>query len=629
MGTGGHGARTTLRGGMIVATLATGLLASFPVRGATDADRASELRATCDSLRRGREYDQAIDHCRRAVALHDVPANRASLAEALLERGHPKDLFLADDHARWAFEHDRSDPRIDIVYGRVVARLGDAYRIDLVVSHLGVVAPAAPERHAFRATAALLREQWWTAWNAIDDAEAAGLAPEEVVALRARLRAEVPTWLLAVVGVVAFGAGWLATFGVLFVGGFALSASAMHAARHLPRERSGRPGGFQKLIRRAYGALLWTACVFYYVTLPVLVLVILAILAALAYAALTKKIQAGAGLGVVALALLGSLWSMFQSFRARHDEVEPGSRLDLATHPRLQAALVEVAEALGTRPVDVVYLTPGTEMGVHEDVGALARLLGRSGRRSLVMGLGFISSLTLLELKTVLAHEYGHLENDDNAGGGFALAVRRSLLMNSIAMAQHGADRIYNPAWWFFRSFELVFFRISQGASRLREVLADRWAAFTYGADAFERGMRRSTAGSIAFDSKVECIVRELLSQPRGLVNIYVAEPMASFDPAALEATVQRELSQPASPFDSHPSPNDRIDLVRRLVGTPQPVDDGAPAISLLDDVESLQRMMTREICRDVALATGMMITETGVEPLHPHTHFGPGAALQ
>jgi hypothetical protein len=38
-----------------------------------------------------------------------------------------------------------------------------------------------------------------------------------------------------------------------------------------------------------------------------------------------------------------------------------------------------------------------------------------------------------------------------------------------------------NPAWWFATGFYRIFLRVSQGAARLQEILADRRAAEAYG----------------------------------------------------------------------------------------------------------------------------------------------------
>jgi hypothetical protein len=44
----------------------------------------------------------------------------------------------------------------------------------------------------------------------------------------------------------------------------------------------------------------------------------------------------------------------------------------------------------------------------------------------------------------------------------------------AINLAESGAAAWYNPAWLFLNAFHRIFLRISQGASRLQEVRADR-----------------------------------------------------------------------------------------------------------------------------------------------------------
>lgn len=67
--------------------------------------------------------------------------------------------------------------------------------------------------------------------------------------------------------------------------------------------------------------------------------------------------------------------------------------------------------------------------------------------------------------------------------------------------------------------------------------------------------------------------------------------------------------------YDSHPSPAERFALVHRLQGAPDPADDGALALSLLDDCDALQRAMTREICGRVSEQTGIHIPDEEAPP--------------
>jgi Zn-dependent protease with chaperone function len=72
----------------------------------------------------------------------------------------------------------------------------------------------------------------------------------------------------------------------------------------------------------------------------------------------------------------------------------------------------EVAEKLGTRPIDEIRVTPGTEMAVYER-GSRGERRKDLGRRILVMGLGLLPGFGQNPFRAVLAHEYGHLTHRD------------------------------------------------------------------------------------------------------------------------------------------------------------------------------------------------------------------------
>jgi hypothetical protein len=51
---------------------------------------------------------------------------------------------------------------------------------------------------------------------------------------------------------------------------------------------------------------------------------------------------------------------------------------------------------------------------------------------------------------------------------------------------------------------ELLFLRISHGASRLQEILADRHAALAYGGEAFAQGLKHVVLRDVHFDGQAE-----------------------------------------------------------------------------------------------------------------------------
>jgi len=201
---------------------------------------------------------------------------------------------------------------------------------------------------------------------------------------------------------------------------------------------------------------------------------------------------------ILVVATVMTCVSILKSLIVLGKDEEPGIPADLAENPRLKGVLDDVAAVIGTRPVDSVYLLPGTELAVMERGGMLRRVQGRT-ERCLLLGVGVLEGFRLRAFKAVLAHEYGHFVNRDTAGGGFALSVRRSMGRMAESLARSGAASPFNPAWWFLQAFGRLFQRISQGASRLQEVMADRWAVSAYGAQAFCEGLRHVIARSARF----------------------------------------------------------------------------------------------------------------------------------
>jgi Zn-dependent protease with chaperone function len=199
------------------------------------------------------------------------------------------------------------------------------------------------------------------------------------------------------------------------------------------------------------------------------------------------------------------------------------------------------------------------------------------------------------ELKAILAHEYGHFRNEDTAGGGFALAVRRSILTMAIHLAQKGVASPFNPAWWFVRGFHALFLRVSQGASRLQEVLADRWAAFAYGSDAFARGLTHVVERSIGFDAHMSATLEEAVNGKVPVGNVYAFAPKQAPDAKEVAASVQEAMNRASSPYDSHPRPADRIAWAEKVAAAAPPVseDDAAEAWTLFASREVIESRMT------------------------------------
>jgi Zn-dependent protease with chaperone function len=206
----------------------------------------------------------------------------------------------------------------------------------------------------------------------------------------------------------------------------------------------------------------------------------------------------------------------------------------------------------------------------------------------------------------VLAHEYGHFRNQDTAGGSLALRVERSLGLMLARMAAVGSQRLLNPAWWLLRGFEFVFVRVSQGACRLQEVLADRAAAIAYGSEAFVLGYRHVVDRSAHFAVHLDAAVREAAALRRPLDNVYRYEAQVENTPEfaqAVERIAESAMAREPRATDSHPSPRQRIAWVERLGAPRRPHDrDHDPVWSLFDDAVAIERRLTAILRDDLAI---------------------------
>jgi len=407
---------------------------------------------------------------------------------------------------------------------------------------------------------------------------------------------------------------WLALLGLLTVAGLALSRATLTAAEQTLAGATGEAVGMHVWLRRAYSAVISASAVYFYLSLPMLLFIVLATGAGIIWAMLVVHLVAIKLVLVVAFLTLVTAWAVLRSLFVRGDKSDPGELLELAEQPRLHAVLKEVAERVGTRPVDTVFLTPGTDVAVFER-GGWQRKLGGGGERCLILGIGVLEGMKLGAWKAILAHEYGHFVNRDTAGGGMALAVRRSILTMAMSMARAGAVGWYNPAWWFVRGFEAAFLRVSQGASRLQEVLADRWAALSYGAPAFRDGLTHVIAASVRFDAVTDATLKRALHDNVPIANLYrQPEPLNAESALEVERLTQEALTREPGAYDSHPSPAQRFAWVEKVaaIAPPRHADPGDQdeAWSLFEDRAELEEYMTATVRTNVEQQYGVKFAD-------------------
>lgn len=577
------------------------------------------LRRQCTARLHLGDRASAVPLCRRAVALAPLPENRGALARALSHRAADVPPTAAERAeagklARETLAAKPGDASTAATACDVSLRIDDTPLLRSCTDVLLSVASDDPVTRQFAVIAALTRDDVGEARAHLARARAVGLEPEAADALERLVDESEPLYLRYGRPALLVFLGWAAGLLLLLAAGVALSALTLRAAGRMAQASSATSAGTPGLLRRVYATVLTLCCAYYYVSVPLVLAGVLALGGAAIYGLLSIGRVPLKLLLVVAVVVLVSVWAVLKAiwaslFRPRAED--PGERIPRGAHPRLDATLEEVARRIGTRPVDTVFLTPGTDVAVFEK-GSVAKQLAHRSERCLILGAGVLDGMTQGELKAILAHEYGHFVNRDTAGGGLALAVRRSVQEMAITLAQGGAATWYSPAWWFVRGFHRVFLRVSQGASRLQEILADRWAALAYGGRNFARGLRHVVERAVRFDRHAEASLKEVIEGERALANLYRYEPTARAEESSVAAEVEQALAAEPSPYDSHPCPRDRIAWAGGLGPPTGPDgDDTQPAWGLFSDREAVERQMTALVRAIVEKRNGVTIPES------------------
>ena len=210
-------------------------------------------------------------------------------------------------------------------------------------------------------------------------------------------------------------------------------------------------------------------------------------------------------------------------------------------------------------------MTLGTEVAVIER-GSVGQRMRDEAKRALILGVGALEGMTRQQLRAVLAHEYGHFSNRDTAGGRLPAVVQTSLFASLVRIARGGGATFYNPAWHFVRGFHALFLRITLGASRLRELMADQFAAVVYGGQAFAGGLTHIVRRSLEFDRNLDVLANRAQMD---------AQPIAS-----LLRDAHRAAGRASGPGGEVPRADERRGLaLRQPPAARLPHQLGGPAV--------------------------------------------------
>lgn len=544
--------------------------------------------------------ESALSHAERAYTVEPSPWNQYALAYAMLATEDPAHVADAFFHARDAAEAlpDDLGPQYVLLFAAI--QYEDTDSIRRASEALIRLVPEDPMGHYVAGLVAADDGRWEEAERKLLLAQELGMPAERVQeALDGGIRTQARMWRAIRWAGYALAA-WLVGLILLTLTGVLLSRLTLATVRRTQSTGSFEIGRGEGLLRGVYRLIIALTSLYFYVSIPVLILVVLAVTLGILYLMFSAGRVSLRLAALVGLAGLYTLYAIIRSLFVRMKESEPGRPLLQEEAPGLWSLAREVANRLETRPVEAIYLTAGPEIAVTER-GRLWQKLRGLGQRCLIVGLGALPAMTQGQLRAILAHEYGHFSHRDTAGGNLMRQVHASLHQMAYGLATSGQARWYNPAWLFVNGYNRIFLRVTLGASRLQEILADRYAAVAFGAQNLIDGLRHMIRQSLLFDVKAKTEIQTAVEEGRALQNLYALPPLKEEGQLAeLEQREAEVMGRPTSPYDSHPAPKERIALLERLQTSAEVEGENRPAWALLPDRTALQEEMTRTVQANV-----------------------------
>lgn len=449
--------------------------------------------------------------------------------------------------------------------------------------------------HYYGAIIAAIDERWIRAEDEIIKARDLGLSAEAVQRfLDSGIHSAAFRWR-AVRNTALTVTAWALGLITLFVAGWALSRATLHRIKHSDPRAPISEG--EKRLRKTYRVVLNFAGIYYYISLPVVLLLVIATAVALVGGLFMIGYIPIYFTVMIIVGAVATIWSMLRSFFIRIEHHDPGKPVTRSEAAALWQLAEEVAATLNTRPVDEIRLTTGTELCVYER-GTWRQRMNNRAERILVLGAAVLIDFKKDDFRSVLAHEYGHFAHRDTAGGDIALRVRNDIFKFCIAMVNAEQNTLLNIAFHFLRLYDFLFRRISHGATRLQEVLADRVAAQAYGPAAFKGGLTHVIRQNIRFHAHATREINEAIKAGRPLQNLYVPLPDTTRDDE--EAQIKAALARPTTDDDTHPGPQDRFRLIAPIPASERPAQSGT-AWDLFNDPDTIIRRLLDEVEKNIA----------------------------
>jgi Zn-dependent protease with chaperone function len=285
----------------------------------------------------------------------------------------------------------------------------------------------------------------------------------------------------------------------------------------------------------------------------------------------------------------------------------PGPSIDASDAPELFAMLEDVAARTDQQMPSEVYLVNQMNAFVTERGG----VMGIGSRRVMGIGVPLMQTVTVQELRAILAHEFGHYHAGDVKVGPWIYKTRAAIGRTIHQLSNSFLQRIF--VW-----YGNLFLRITHGVSRQQEFIADEVAARVAGGPAMVSALRKVHGASDVFHGYWNGEVAPILNSGYlppigdGFAKLVDADAVKA---RIAESIREEEASGESNPYDTHPPLRERVDALRAVDG--ETANDSRLAVSLLADSATWERRLLSFVDADWARSLKPLRWEEALETVH------------
>ncbi len=269
---------------------------------------------------------------------------------------------------------------------------------------------------------------------------------------------------------------------------------------------------------------------------------------------------------------------LWNAIPQRDHFVAPGPMLAEYECPALFQLIKEVATETRQELPSRVFLLND----VNAFVAVRGSRLGFGGERVMGIGLPLIQSLTVSELRAVVAHEFGHFWGGDLKLGPWIHQTHSSI---SRTVEHLGRNILAAPFAWYNE----VFLRLTRSVSRRQEFVADAVSARVAGRDAASSALKRVALASSGFgwymqEEVIPCLHAGFLPPiATGFTHFVRAERVRT-----ILANTPSSEPRRADAHDTHPPLDARLANLAALSSQHEVATNEAWAASLIGNPDAL-----------------------------------------